>query len=82
MDTAFYRRGPEAQSKEDACQRLQHGSVAGAHSGLSGGAGRDSSCGAELVLTGQGIVVADVALAAACVGHHVVLRVHGDGDES
>lgn len=82
MDTAFYRRGPEAQSKEDACQRLQRRSVAGAHSRLSGGAGRDSSCGAELALTGQGIVVADVALAAACVGHHVVLRVHGDGDGS
>lgn len=41
-----------------------------------------SGCGAALALTRQGVVVAGIALTAACVGHHVVLRVHGDGDKS
>ena len=47
-----------------------------------GWAGRDSSCGAQLGLTGQGVLVAAILLAAAPLGAHVVLRVHGDAEES
>ena len=46
-----------------------------------GWAGRDSSRGAQLGLTGQGVLVAAIALAAARVGPHVVLWSHGDGEE-
>ena len=58
--------------------------MTGAHSWLwweQGWAGGDSSCGAQLGLTGQGPVVAAIVLAAARVGRHVVLRSHGDGEE-
>ena len=47
-----------------------------------GWAGRDSSHGAQLGLTGQGVLVAAILLAAAPLGAHVVLRVHGDAEES
>ena len=47
-----------------------------------GWAGRDSSRGAQLGLTGQGVLVAAILLAAAPLGAHVVLRVHGDAEES
>lgn len=58
--------------------------MTGAHSWLwrgEGWAGRDSSCGAQLGLTGRGFVVAAIVLAAARVGPHVVLWTHGDGEE-
>ena len=38
--------------------------------------------GAQLGLTGQGVLVAAILLAAAPLGAHVVLRVHGDTEES
>ena len=45
-------------------------------------AGRDSSCGAQLGLTGQRVLVAPIVLAAAPRGVHVVLSVPGDGEGS
>ena len=53
-----------------------------AGSGGEGWAGRDSSHRAQLGLTGQGVLVAAILLAAAPPGAHVVLRVHGDAKES
>ena len=47
-----------------------------------GWAGRDSSRGAQLGLTGQGVLVAAILLAAAPLGTHVVLMVHSEAEES
>ena len=47
-----------------------------------GWAGRDSSRGAQLGLTGQGVLVAAILLAAAPLGAHVVLMVHSEAEES
>lgn len=59
--------------------------MTGAHSWLwwaEGWAGRDSSRGAQLGLTGQGVLVAAILLAAAPLGAHVVLMVHSEAEES
>lgn len=54
---------------------------------LTAGSGAGGSRGglqmwAELALTRRSIVVAAVALAAAHVGHHVILGTRGDGEEA
>ena len=60
--------------------------VSGRYSQLAlageGWAGRDSSRGAQLGLTGQGVLVAAILLAAAPLGAHVVLMVHSEAEES
>ena len=71
----------KTQRQEDACPAGQRQALT-AGSGGEGWAGRDSSHQAQLGLTGQGVLVAAILLAAAPPGAHVVLRVHGDAEES
>ena len=65
---------PVTAQVRDRCSELALGG--------EGWAGRDSSHQAQLGLTGQGVLVAAILLAAAPLGAHVVLMVHSEAEES
>ena len=72
--------GEETKAQEDACPVTAQ--VRDRCSGGEGWAGRDSSRGAQLGLTGQGVLVAAIALAAAHGGPYVAFGAIIEGEES